>query len=126
MAGAVKCIAADWLIAVYCGAYMDQVDAKLESFLGAVDAAAGVVGKRRPVEFERSIKSLAKEFAQTAMQSVDDRKQRQASRADVYNNMVPLLREIGERHSCHRRRSLYTMMGLGLVAVGGFIGAVIF
>lgn len=109
---------------------MEPLADNVESFLRAVDrtAWAEVARRGRGDELERSIKSLAKTVSQAAVQSVDDRRQRQQSRTEVYNTLVPLLRQIGDRDVDVRRGARYAVLGLaaGLLISGGVTGLLIF
>jgi hypothetical protein len=89
--------------------------------LMALETGAG--RERRIAESERLLKSVAKQLAQRAGDSADDRRSREVIRVRVYNTLAPILLEMRTAHEgtmSLARRVLFASVALCLV-VGGLI-----
>jgi hypothetical protein len=79
--------------------------------------------ERRLAESERLLKSVAKQLAQRAGDSADDRRSREVIRVRVYNTLAPILLEMRDAHEgtvALARRALYASIALcviGMLAV---------
>jgi hypothetical protein len=82
--------------------------------------------QRRIAEAERLLKSVAKQLAQRAGDSADDRRSREVIRVRVYNTLAPILLELRTAHDgtvSLARRTLLVSIAIGVV--GALIGAFI-
>ena len=76
--------------------------------------------ERRVAESERLLKSVAKQLAQRACDSTDDRRSREVIRVRVYNTLAPILLEMRtaqEGTIAMARRALYASIALCVVTV---------
>jgi len=86
--------------------------------LVALETGAG--RERRIAESERLLKSVAKQLAQRAGDSADDRRSREVIRVRVYNTLAPILLEMRTAHEgtiSLARRALFASVAL-CVSVG--------
>ena len=84
----------------------------------------GPTRQRRIAEAERLLKSVAKQLAQRAGDSADDRRSREAIRIRVYNMLAPILLELRAAHDgtvSLARRVLFASIAIGVI--GAVIGA---
>jgi len=82
--------------------------------------------QRRIAEAERLLKAGAKQLAQRAGESADDRRSREVIRVRVYNTLAPILLELRSAHDgtvSRARRTLLVSIAIGVV--GGLIGVII-
>jgi len=83
--------------------------------------------QRRIAEAERLLKSVAKQLAQRAGESADDRRSREVIRVRVYNTLAPILLELRSAHDgtvSRARRTLLVSIAIGMV--GALIGVIIY
>ncbi len=76
--------------------------------------------QRRIAESERLLKSVAKQLAQRAGDSADDRRSREAIRVRVYNTLAPILLEMRTAHEgtmAAARRVLFASVAICTTAV---------
>jgi len=74
--------------------------------------------ERRIAESERLLKSVAKQLAQRAGDSADDRRSREVIRVRVYNTLAPILLEMRTAHEgtvAMARRALFASITLCLL-----------
>ena len=85
----------------------------LRNPLVALETGAG--RERRIAESERLLKSVAKQLAQRAGDSADDRRSREVIRVRVYNTLAPILLEMRTAHEgtiSLARRALFASVAL--------------
>ena len=85
----------------------------------------GASRERRIAESERLLKSVAKQLAQRAGDSADDRRSREVIRVRVYNTLAPILLEMRTAHEgtmSLARRTVFASVAVCLV-VGALIAA---
>lgn len=86
----------------------------------------GPTRQRRIAEAERLLKSVAKQLAQRAGDSADDRRSREVIRIRVYNMLAPILLELRAAHDgtvSLARRTLFASIAIGVI--GAVIGTLI-
>jgi hypothetical protein len=89
----------------------------LRNPLVALETGAG--RERRIAESERLLKAVAKQLAQRAGDSADDRRSREVIRVRVYNTLAPILLEMRTAHEgtmSLARRVLFGSVAVCLVA----------
>jgi hypothetical protein len=77
--------------------------------------------QRRIAEAERLLKSVAKQLAQRAGDSADDRRSREVIRVRVYNTLAPILLELRTAHDgtvALARRTLFASIAICLIGTG--------
>jgi hypothetical protein len=85
----------------------------------------GAGRERRIAESDRLLKSVAKQLAQRAGDSADDRRSREVIRVRVYNTLAPILLEMRVAHEgtmSLARRVLFASIAL-CVAIGALFAA---
>ena len=99
---------------------MERVDPQISELVAAANRSAwrDVMRRDRGEDLERSIKALAKGFAQATAQPVRDRHARQDARIAVYNDLVPLLTRFAEGRVRLLRTSIYAVTVLATAACG--------
>jgi hypothetical protein len=93
----------------------------LRNPLMALETGAG--RERRIAESERLLKSVAKQLAQRAGDSADDRRSREVIRVRVYNTLAPILLEMRTAHEgtmALARRVVFASAAACLVIAGFF------